>query len=133
MEYERKIQDGPGNSNYGLEVCRSLQMPQHFLDQAYSIRERLDPVSKKLSNHKKSSYNPKKLKGKCEMCHAEGQEVHHLQPQMDANEDGFIHNFHKNHVANLMNVCKTCHAKFTKQNTKLRRKKTTKGYVLESQ
>jgi DNA mismatch repair protein MutS len=133
LEYERKIQDGPGNSNYGLEVCRSLQMPQHFLDQAYSIRERLDPVSKKLSNHKKSSYNPKKLKGKCEMCHAEGQEVHHLQPQMDANEDGFIHNFHKNHVANLMNVCKTCHAKFTKQNTKLRRKKTTKGYVLESQ
>ena len=132
LEYERKIQDGPGNSNYGLEVCRSLQMPPHFLDQAYSIRERLDPVSKKLSNHKKSKYNPKKLKGKCEMCDAEGEEVHHLQPQMDANDDGFIRDFHKNHVANLMNVCKTCHAKFTKQNTKLRRKKTTKGYVLEN-
>ena len=132
LEYERKIKDGPGNSNYGLEVCRSLQMPIEFLERAYTIREKLDPVSKKLSNQKSSPYNSKKLKDVCEMCNAEGEEVHHLQPQMDANENGFIGDFHKNHKANLMNVCKTCHAKFTKKNTKLRRKKTTKGFILES-
>ena len=132
LEYERKIQDGPGNSNYGLEVCRSLHMPSEFLERAYAIREKLDPVSKKLSSQKTASYNSKKLKNVCEMCNGEGEEVHHLQPQMDANHDGFIGDFHKNHKANLMNVCKSCHAKFTKENTKLRRKKTTKGYTLES-
>ena len=129
--YERKIQDGPGNSNYGLEVCRSLQMPKHFLEKAYSIRAQLDPTSKSITTRKKSSYNSKKIKSVCEMCDAEGVDIHHLQPQSDANKDGIIETFHKNHVANLMNVCKTCHNKFTKNKTKLKRKKTTKGFVLQ--
>ena len=129
--YERKIQDGPGNSNYGLEVCRSLQMPKHFLEKAYAIRGQLDPTSKSITTRKKSSYNSKKIKSVCEMCDAEGVDIHHLQPQSDANKDGIIETFHKNHVANLMNVCKTCHNKFTKNKTKLKRKKTTKGFVLQ--
>ena len=29
--YNRKLKDGPGNSMYGLEVCKSLSLPQDFL------------------------------------------------------------------------------------------------------
>ena len=132
LEYERKLMDGPGNSNYGLEVCRSLYMPQNFLDRAYEIRKQIDPESKSILDQKTSKYSPKKIKGNCEMCGTTGVDIHHLKPQMDANNNGFIDNFHKNHAANLMNVCKKCHTKFTKNNTRIRRKKTTKGYVLET-
>ena len=49
-------------------------------------------------------------------------------------EKGFIQNekgtFHKNHVANLMNVCESCHDEIHNKNLSLVRKKTTKGYTL---
>ena len=47
-----------------------------------------------------------------------------------ANKDGFIGTFHKNHKANIMNLCKSCHNKETKNDTKKRRTKTTKGMRL---
>ena len=40
----------------------------------------------------------------------------------------YLHNnFHKNHIANLVNICETCHDKIHKNNTQLVKKKTTKG------
>ena len=35
--YDRKLQDGPGNRMYGLEVCKSLHLDDDFLTQAYQI------------------------------------------------------------------------------------------------
>ena len=29
--YDRKLKDGPGNSMYGLEVCKSLNLSPNFL------------------------------------------------------------------------------------------------------
>ena len=132
LEYDRKLMDGPGNSNYGLEVCRSLHMPQIFLDRAYAIRKEIDPESKSILDQNTSKYSPNKIRGNCEMCNLPGVDIHHLIPQMDANNRGFIGSVPKNHPANLMNVCKKCHDKFTKNNTHIRRKKTTNGYVLET-
>ena len=47
-----------------------------------------------------------------------GNEVHHLEHQQKANEDGIIVKkgvpFHKNIVANLMTVCEKCHDSFHK-------------------
>ena len=131
LVYERKLMDGPGNSNYGLEVCRSLHMPNDFLDRAYEIRKQIDPESKSILDQTLSPYSANKVKGNCEMCNKKGVDIHHLQPQKDANEKGFIKSIHKNHPANLMNVCKSCHKKFTRQNVKMKRVKTTKGYVLK--
>ena len=71
-----------------------------------------------------------KLKGKCEMCGADGVDIHHLMPQNLANDDGFIGTIHKNHKANLINICKKCHDKETKTNSKKRMTKTTKGMRL---
>ena len=131
--YDRKLKDGPGNSMYGLEVCKSLSLPQDFLDVAYEIRMKYHPEGASILSLKTSRYNSKKLVGFCEKCGKNlGTEVHHLQHQADANESGYINDsdstFHKNTLANLMTLCETCHNqehKVAKKGGK--RVKTTKG------
>jgi DNA mismatch repair protein MutS len=112
--YDRKLKDGPGNSMYGLEVCKSLSLPQDFLDAAYEIRSKYHPEGASLLSLKTSRYNSKKVVGLCEKCGKNmGTEVHHVQHQALADTTGFIHSedsvFHKNNLANLMTVCEACH------------------------
>ena len=113
--YDRKLRDGPGTSSYGLEVCKSLQLPTVFLDRAHEIRMKYRPEQANILSLNTSHYNSKKVMGLCEKCKiAMGEEVHHLQPQREANEEGVIYNadglmFHKNHIANLMTLCEKCH------------------------
>jgi len=45
-------------------------------------------------------------------------ELHHLQYQKDADEKGFIKSFHKNHKANLINICSKCHDEIHNENKK---------------
>ena len=68
----------------------------------------------------------------CEKCGKnQGKEVHHLQYQKDANSDGIIFStdalFHKNNLANLITLCEDCHTSIHKQNSKLKKVKTSKG------
>lgn len=135
--YDRRLQEGPGNRMYGLEVCKSLHLPPEFLEMAYTIRNKYHSMDGGGAlSHPTSHYNVKKVRGMCEMCQMSlGEEIHHLQPQQHADKDGFIGHFHKNHVANLMSICETCHDKIHKheqlEDTVMVRKKTTKGkYVL---
>ena len=135
--YDRKLKDGPGNSMYGLEVCKSLSLPQDFLDAAYEIRMKYHPECASVLALKTSRYNSKKVVGTCEKCGiAPGIEVHHLQYQRDASKDGIIKNednvFHKNKLANLMTLCEKCHDETHKKNIKQRRVKTSKGSELQS-
>jgi DNA mismatch repair protein MutS len=111
--YDRKLRDGAGPSMYGLEVCKSLHLPDDFLKMANDIR--LKYRDKKQTgdlNFKPSHFNAHKIKGMCELCKQNlGEEVHHLQHQKEADEANFIKHFHKNHPANLMTVCESCHLK----------------------
>ena len=112
LVYDRKIKDGTGNRMYGLEVCKSLYLEEDFLEKAYEIRGKYFDTTRGELSHSTSVYNSKKIRGKCEMCNEEmGTEVHHLSPQKDADENGFIGSFHKNHPANLSTVCERCHLK----------------------
>jgi DNA mismatch repair protein MutS len=127
--YDRKLKDGPGDNMYGLEVCKSLNLPGSFLELAHNIRMKYHPISGSILALKTSHYNAKKIVGICEMCKEQmGQEVHHLQHQRAANENGVIQQdnetpFHKNRVANLMSLCEKCHDKFHKQSeTKVKHK-----------
>ena len=136
LVYDRKLKDGPGNSMYGLEVCKSLNLPQQFLDAAYEIRMKYNPESRSVLGLNNSHFNSKKILGICENCNNNlGKEVHHLQHQSDANEDGIIINcdgiFHKNNLANLMTLCEDCHSAFHKKNIISKKVKTTKGYKLQ--
>lgn len=128
LVYDRKLKDGPGDSMYGLEVCKSLALPADFITSAYAIRQKYKPDS--ILSLKPSRYNAKKLVGPCEQCGKPGKEIHHLHYQKDAT-DGFIVTedavFPKNHVANLMTLCEKCHDKIHQTNTKLKKVKTSKG------
>uniref|UniRef100_A0A6C0JD78 DNA mismatch repair proteins mutS family domain-containing protein n=1 Tax=viral metagenome TaxID=1070528 RepID=A0A6C0JD78_9ZZZZ len=130
--YDRKLRDGSGPRIYGLEVCKSLYLEDEFLELAYSIRNKYYPENQGILSSNKSVYNARKVKGTmCERCGKnKGEEVHHLQQQQDANEDGFIGSFHKNHPANLEYLCEVCHDEIHKKKeaSPNLRKKTTKGY-----
>lgn len=135
--YDRKLKDGPGNNMYGLEVCKSLSLPQDFLDAAHEIRMKYHPVSGSILDTKASRYNAAKIKGLCEKCNVNAaQEVHHLQYQQDANNKGIIKNggqsFHKNNAANLLNLCEKCHDELHSQNKVCKKVKTTKGQIIKS-
>jgi len=128
LVYNRKLQMGSGNKLYGLEVCKSLNMPSDFLNLANKIRCKNIKGNKLTLNSKQSKYNAKKIIKMCEMCEIEpATETHHMAPQQDADEDGFIGNFHKNHKANLCSICTKCHKTITLNNKKHVRRKTENG------
>ena len=137
LVYDRKLKDGPGNNMYGLEVCKSLNLPQDFLDNAQNIRMKYHPELSSILQHKSSHYNAKHIVGGiCENCKINvAVDVHHLIFQNEADKNGTIHKkgltFSKNVKANLMNLCEKCHDSIHKSNKKYKKTKTTNGQILE--
>ena len=140
LVYDRKLKDGPGTNMYGLEVCKSLSLPQDFLEAALSIRMKYHPQSASILDQKKSHYNASVIKGLCENCYEKpATDVHHLIHQQEADQRGIIQKkgkgltLHKNHAANLLNLCQKCHDDFhsEEKNDKIYKKvKTTKGPII---
>jgi DNA mismatch repair protein MutS len=134
LVYDRVLKDGQGDKVYGLEVAKSLHLPDAFLDEAYRIRNTYFPDARgALCASPSPKYNAQKLRGTCEKCFsALAEEVHHLQEQRLADEAGFIGGVHKNHPGNLMALCEKCHREehaITKP--KIVKKKTTKGIAMK--
>ena len=140
LVYDRLLKNGPGNRMYGLEVCKSLHLPEEFLERAYEIRNKYYSDINSLLTHHTSHYNSQKIMGLCEMCNLKmGDEVHHIQYQQWADKTGFLQHFHKNHEANLISICTKCHDLIHANDRKLipttdmetiSKKKTTKGYKI---
>jgi DNA mismatch repair protein MutS len=132
LVYDRKLRDGPGESMYGLEVCKSLHLPDAFLQRAHDIRMKYNAKDKNILALGTSHFNAQKIVGLCELCEKEpASEVHHLQHQEQASKvNAYIQSFHKNHVANLLNICETCHKGIHKTGKQHKVKKTTKKYEL---
>ena len=136
--YDRKLKGGAGENMYGLEVCKSLNLPADFLDLAHTIRNKYHPENLGVLSLNGSHFNSKKLVGICELCKKDiGTDIHHMQHQKDADEDGFILDanrnevFHKNHLANLMTLCEKCHQEVHKTNKIIKRVRTDKGMALQ--
>jgi DNA mismatch repair protein MutS len=129
--YDRKLRRGNGETMNGLEVCKSLSLPEDFIERAYAIRNKYNKSYISVLEAKKSRYNSSKLRGMCELCSMyEGAEIHHLQYQKNA-KDGIINGeFNKNHKANLINICTNCHNKIHNLNSEFRITKTSDGYKL---
>jgi DNA mismatch repair protein MutS len=140
LVYDRKLKDGPGNNMYGLEVCKSLNLPADFIEAAYEIRRKYKDTncsdSDSVLSLSSSHFNAQKIMGLCEKCGLSlGTEVHHLQHQKEADEKGFITGkdgfFHKNKLANLVTLCETCHHEFHKSKKQHKKVKTSKGFILK--
>ena len=134
--YDRKLKKGPGTSMYGLEVCKSLNLPNDFLEMANRIRIKHHPNMGSILSLQPSSYNSNILINICKLCNQNmATETHHLQHQVNANDNGIISNkdssvFHKNHSANLLTICEKCHKKIHKEKKQHVKKKTTNGIIL---
>jgi len=134
--YDRKLKPGPGTSMYGLEVCKSLNLPNDFLEMANRIRIKHHPNMGSILSLQQSSYNSNILVNICKLCNKNmATETHHLQHQVNADDNGIISNkdssvFHKNHPANLVTICEKCHKKIHKDKKEHVKKKTTKGTIL---
>ena len=141
LVYDRKLKDGPGTNMYGLEVCKSLSLPSDFLEAALSIRMKYHPQSASILDQKKSHYNASVIKGLCENCRERvAVDAHHLIHQQDADQKGIIKlqdnglQLHKNHAANLLNLCQKCHDDFhseAKDDKRYKKVKTTKGTIIK--
>ena len=131
LVYDRKLKDGPGFSMYGLEVCKSLHLPDDFLEYANEIRLKYRSNEQSILSADKSKYNSKKVKNMCEFCNKEiGTEIHHLQHQKNADGMNFIEHFPKNHVANLASICEKCHNSIHAKNEQHKKVKTSKGNII---
>ena len=84
--------------------------------------------------------NTWKIKGLCELCKVNiGTEIHYLEYQKNANKNDYLEEgFHKNHVANLVNICEECHNNIHKNDSKkiivrkkiVKKTKTDNGYEI---
>jgi DNA mismatch repair protein MutS len=112
LVFDRKLAEGSGSSMYGLEFAKSLHMDREFLDIANSIRLRLcdelDDIQT-LSQKRKNKYNKSLFVTKCAICNEKVDDIHHIDDQANANEQGFIDHYHQNHKYNLIPLCKKHH------------------------
>jgi DNA mismatch repair protein MutS len=124
--YDRKIKEGQGDNTYGLEVCKSLNLPDDFLEYAHKLRIKYNNKYSPILDFSSSTYNSNKIKGMCQICNINmGTEVHHLIYQKNAPKHL------KNHKANLINICESCHLQIHNSNKQLKIYKTTNGYEIK--
>ena len=55
--YERKLREGKGHETYGIEVCKSLDMPMDFMKTAENVRKEIMGYSNLMINTSRSKYN----------------------------------------------------------------------------
>jgi DNA mismatch repair protein MutS len=131
--YERKLKEGQGSNVYGIDVCKSLDMPIEFMKNAEFVRKEIEGINNYFINTKQSYYNSKIYMDLCEVCKKnKAFETHHINYQMMADENGKMTNFHKNENHNLIPICVDCHKK--EHNGEIGiigYKQTNKGILLE--
>lgn len=110
LAYNRNLNEGPGESIYGLEVAKWLGLDEEFIRSANNIRKNITNESNMLLNTKTSKYNSKIYVDQCTICKSKiSLHVHHIEPQKAADENNFIGYYHKNSSFNLIVVCEKCH------------------------
>ena len=108
--YDRKLEPGSGSSIYGLEVAKAMKFNPEFIHLANDIRKEILEVDPILEDHK-SNYNNNLYISKCAFpeCKRKAVDTHHIKFQCTADKNGFIGSFHKDHLSNLIPLCKPCH------------------------
>jgi len=132
--YNRLLKDGQGSKIYGLEVCKSLNLPKEFLSLANELRNEIEGNNKNFVVPKNSVYNKLVFMDKCILCKKDCDEVHHITEQQYANSKGIIESkqIHKNIKSNLMTVCESCHTKIHNDEIKVNGfLQTSNGVILD--
>ena len=129
--YDRNLEEGPGNTYYGLEVAKAMNIPYEYLELAQEIRKEILKEGTRTS-----PYNSKLLVKECEICGNRINsilEVHHITQQKEANKDGFLPDgAHKDSMNNLIVLCEKCHDEHHAGKLKIgKMKQTSEGEIRE--
>jgi len=108
LVYDRNLVEGPGNTYYGLEVAKAMNIPHEYLELAQEIRKEILH-----EGIRGSVYNSALTVKECEICNCSIKsmlEVHHITPQKEANKEGYLSDgSHKDSIKNLIVLCSKCH------------------------
>ena len=106
--FNRILEHGKCEDNYGIEIAQSMKMSNEFIHQAVLIRNKL-LNNKTLISTKKSKYNSKIYMTECQVCNSkEDLQTHHIIFQSHHEGEG------KNYKNNLIVLCENCHEKLHK-------------------
>lgn len=129
--YDRKLNNGQGSKNYGIEVAKSLHIGGDFIKRAEEIRKLACNEENIILNSKKSRYNSKLYVDHCHFCGSRDKlETHHIKEQHTANKNGFINHIHKNNISNLVILCDQCHDKIHNENLNIKIDQTNDSSIL---
>ena len=134
LVFDRILKDGNGDTMYGLEIAKSLDLPPEFVLFAEDVRKEYMGIQKTIVKPKMSVYNSLVFMDICNICGMETEEIHHITEQQYANSKGVFEDkqFHKNIEHNLINVCTNCHDKIHANEIKVEGYiQTTNGVQLE--
>lgn len=111
IRYDRELYDGPGNDIYGIEIAKSLGLPENFVSRAFNFRQKVDIIiNDDLNKYKASKYNKNLIISECEKCGSKNNlHTHHITPQKIFENNEIIHD--KNGLYNLSVLCEKCHQK----------------------
>jgi DNA mismatch repair protein MutS len=121
LVWNRTLLPGPGPDSYGLTVAKYIIKDKEFIKFAENVKRELLNESVEIIPTRKSKYNKNLYMTMCEICGYKkikitdkDLETHHIKFQKDCSEDGFINDkphVHKNHLSNLIVLCRQCHEK----------------------
>ena len=107
--YGRKLEEGPGDTLYGVEIADFLIQDSEFIKNAKRIRNIILEKEQCILENKTSNYNSKLYVDKCAICGDNGYQypldTHHIKEQHLFEED----DFNKDKLANLVVLCKKHH------------------------
>jgi DNA mismatch repair protein MutS len=130
--YNRKLQDGSGDSIYGLEVAKYVGIDSNFIKEAYAIRKELLDENKEVLSSKKSRYNSRVYVDTCVICGNKlNLESHHLKEQHLVDEDGYVELTPINAEHNIIIICKKCHTTIHRDNLRMEQQQTSDGIKLK--
>ena len=129
--YGRKLIDGPGKNNYGIEIANFVIDDIEFIKDAKNIRNKILKTNDDILNSSNvSNYNSKLYVENCSICGKvdEYLDTHHIVEQKDFNSyDKF-----KNKLSNLVVLCKEHHNEVHHGTLKINGyKETTDGKILD--
>ena len=141
--FDRTLQEGQGESIYGLEVAMSLSIDKQFVERAGQIRreyidhtESKTPKPKQLLNTKKSNFSNKVYMHSCTICGRvpkwnEKLHSHHNEEQHKANKNGFIDHYHKDLPDLIIVLCEACHTNLHSNGFKIITQQTPSGRIIK--
>ena len=118
--FDRSLKPGQGSEDYGILVARFVIHNSDFIMTAEKLKNELLNQQYQLMSNKTSRYNSNLYVDHCELCkktlkmNDDGRgslDSHHIIEQSTFTNGISSDAFHikKNHVSNLVNLCKECH------------------------